>query len=285
VPRRRRRRPGRAPAGPYLYAALRDLIVRAELAPGERLSEAELGGRLGVSRTPIREALGRLRDDRLVEVRPQIGTFVARISPQAVSDAQFIREALECTSVRVSAELATEESMAQLEENLRAQERATDRIDIDAWQLLDDTYHRQICDLSGHPAVWPVNGRAKSHLNRLRGALIARRSGPVDCSLGEGDRDNRSFTPLDLAYTQTLVTQIGGPIPAVGPRSRTSSDENSGSAECQTEDLGARLSCVRAASRRPAVRSKAADRGRSGRDGGPGRCCSPGTADGCRRPG
>jgi DNA-binding GntR family transcriptional regulator len=162
------RRPGRAPAGPHLYAALRDQIVRAELAPGERLSEAELGERLGVSRTPIREALGRLRDDRLVEVRPQIGTFVARISPAAVSDAQFIREALECTAVRVSAELADVESMAQMEENLRAQERATDRIDIDSWQLLDDTFHRQICDLSGHPAVWPVTERAKSHLNRLR---------------------------------------------------------------------------------------------------------------------
>jgi GntR family transcriptional regulator, rspAB operon transcriptional repressor len=161
-------KPRRTSSGPYLYAALRDLIVRAELAPGERLSETELGDRLGVSRTPIREALGRLRDDRLVEVRPQIGTFVSRISPQSVSDAQFIREALECTAVRVAAELATEESMAQLEENLRAQERATSRIDIDSWQLLDDTYHRQICDLSGHPAVWPVNERAKSHLNRLR---------------------------------------------------------------------------------------------------------------------
>src|ERR1700709_2862550 len=161
------RRPGRASNGPYLYAALRDQIVRGEFAPGKRLSETELGDRLGVSRTPIREALGRLRDDRLVEVRPQIGTFVARISPQSVSDAQFIREALECTAVRVAAELANEESMAQLEENLRAQERATDRFDIDAWQLLDDTYHRQICDLSGHPAVWPGNERAKSHLNRL----------------------------------------------------------------------------------------------------------------------
>jgi DNA-binding GntR family transcriptional regulator len=158
----------RGTAGPYLYAALRDLIVRAELAPGERLSETELGERLGVSRTPIREALGKLRDDRLVEVRPQIGTFVARISPQAVSDAQFIREALECTAVRVAAELAGEESMAQLEENLRAQERATDREDIDSWQLLDDTFHRQLCDLSGHPGVWPVNDRAKSHLVRVR---------------------------------------------------------------------------------------------------------------------
>jgi DNA-binding GntR family transcriptional regulator len=162
------RRPGRASSGPYLYAALRDQIVRAELAPGERLSEAELGERLGVSRTPIREALGRLRDDRLVEVRPQIGTFVARISPAAVSDAQFIRESLECTAVRVSAELADEETMAQIEENLRAQERAVARADIDSWQLLDDSFHRYLCDLSGHPAVWPVNERAKTHINRLR---------------------------------------------------------------------------------------------------------------------
>src|ERR1700761_1458406 len=161
-------KPRRTSSGPYLYAALRDLIVRAELAPGERLSETELGDRLGVSRTPVREALGRLRDDRLVEVRPQIGTFVARISPAAVSDAQFIREALECTAVRVAAELADVESMAQIEENLRAQERAIERVDIDSWQLLDDTFHRSLCDLSGPPAVWPVNERAKSHLNRLR---------------------------------------------------------------------------------------------------------------------
>jgi DNA-binding GntR family transcriptional regulator len=167
----RAERPGRprsTQAGPYVYAALRDQIVRAELEPGARLSEVELGERLGVSRTPVREALGRLRDDRLVDVRPQIGTFVARISPQAVSDAQFIREALECSAVRRAAELADEDAMAAIEENLRSQERASDRVDIDSWYLLDDAYHRALCDLSGHPAVWSVNERAKSHLNRLR---------------------------------------------------------------------------------------------------------------------
>src|SRR6201992_3238769 len=162
------RRPGRTSSRPSLYAALRDLIVRGELAPGERLSEPALGDRLGVSRTPVREALGRLRDDRLVEVRPQIGTFVSRISPASVSDAQFIRESLECTAVRVSAELADEETMAQIEENLRAQERAVSRTDIDSWQLLDDSFHRYLCDLSGHPAVCPVNERAKTHISRLR---------------------------------------------------------------------------------------------------------------------
>jgi DNA-binding FadR family transcriptional regulator len=66
-----------------VYAALREAIVRAELEPGRQLSENELAGRLGVSRTPVREALVRLRDERLVEIVPQLGTFVTRISARA----------------------------------------------------------------------------------------------------------------------------------------------------------------------------------------------------------
>jgi DNA-binding GntR family transcriptional regulator len=160
--------PRNAPARMRVYAALRDAIVRAELAPGAQLSENELAEQLGVSRTPIREALGRLRDDRLVEVVPQLGTFVSKISTQAVTDAQFIREALECAAVRPAAERVGDEGIAALEENLRSQERAREGNDLDAWYLLDDAYHRELCDLSGHPSVWPVSERAKSHLNRLR---------------------------------------------------------------------------------------------------------------------
>ncbi len=158
----------RGPARPFVQAAIRDAIVRAELPPGAKLSENELADRFGVSRTPIREALGRLRDDRLVQVVPQLGTYVARISIQAISDAQFIREALECAAIRPAAEQAGEEDVAALEENLRSQERVRESGDLDAWYLLDDAYHRYLCDLSGHQAVWPVSERAKSHLNRLR---------------------------------------------------------------------------------------------------------------------
>jgi len=157
-----------APARLRVYATLRDAIVRAELPPGTQLSENELAERLGVSRTPIREALGRLRDDRLVTVVPQLGTFVAKISTQAVTDAQFIREALECAAIRPAAERAGDDDIAALEENLGSQERSRDSEDLDAWYLLDDAYHRMLCDLSGHPAVWGVSERAKSHLNRLR---------------------------------------------------------------------------------------------------------------------
>jgi DNA-binding GntR family transcriptional regulator len=162
------------------YAALRQAIVRAELEPGRQLSENELAARLGVSRTPIREALVRLRDERLVEIVPQLGTFVTRISTTAVADAQFIREALECACVRRAAELATEDDVAALEDNVRAQEHAQDTDDFDAFYLLDDGFHQAICDLSEHRAVWPVSQRARGHLNRVR-----RLSMPVPSYLGE----------------------------------------------------------------------------------------------------
>lgn len=161
-------RRGGAPARVQVYAALRQAIVRGELEPGQRLSENALSSDLGVSRTPVREALARLRDDRLVEIVPQLGTFVSRISVQAVSDAQFIREALECAAVRRAAELAGEEDIAGLEQTLHSQERARDAGDLDAFYLLDDDFHRALCDLSDHLAVWPVSERAKSHLNRVR---------------------------------------------------------------------------------------------------------------------
>jgi DNA-binding GntR family transcriptional regulator len=175
--RRARLDPGaprrRVPARIFVYAAIRDAIVRAELAPGTQLSENELAKKLGVSRTPVREALGRLRDDRLVEVVPQLGTFVSRISVRAISEAQFIRAALECAAVRRGAELAGDEDIAALEQNLAAQKRAAEGGDLEAWYLLDDAYHHALCDLSGHPTVWSVSERAKSHVNRVRRISLA----------------------------------------------------------------------------------------------------------------
>jgi DNA-binding GntR family transcriptional regulator len=172
-----------------VYSALRDAIVRAELAPGQKLSENDLAGRLSVSRTPVREAIARLREERLVEVVPQLGTFVAPISAQAVADAQFIRESLECAAVRLAAERSTEDDVAALEENVRAQERARDSDDFDAFYALDDAFHQQISHLSGHPMVWSISQRAKGHLNRVR-----RLSLPFGGYLASMVEDHRAIT-------------------------------------------------------------------------------------------
>lgn len=152
----------------HVYLVLRDAIVSAQLEPGQRLSENELAGELGVSRTPVREALQRLCDERLVAIVPQLGTFVTLISPQAVADASFVREALECSAVALAAVRAGDAQIEQLQANLEAQEQAHADHDEHAFDRLDDELHRAICELSGHPIAWVLSRRANGHLDRVR---------------------------------------------------------------------------------------------------------------------
>lgn len=157
-----------APAREQVYLTLREAIVSAELEPGRRLSENELADLLGVSRTPVREALARLRDERLVAIVPQLGTYVTLISQQGVADAAFVREALECSAIRLATPAADETSLAALQANLAAQERAVSEEDAEAFDRLDDALHQSLCDLSGHDVAWTLSRRANGHLDRVR---------------------------------------------------------------------------------------------------------------------
>ncbi len=154
--------------GDRVYLALREAITTAALAPGRRLSENELAGELGVSRTPIREALALLREERLVAIVPQLGTFVTRVSPGAVADAAFVREALECSAVRLAVERIDEEALEALHGNLVAQERAEAEADAAAFDGLDTDFHRVLCEASGHVIAWELVHRADGQLDRIR---------------------------------------------------------------------------------------------------------------------
>jgi DNA-binding GntR family transcriptional regulator len=160
-------------AGLAVYDALSQAIVSTELEPGRQISENEIAEMLGVSRTPVREALARLRDDQLVQIVPQLGTFVSRISVSGVDDAQFLREALECSAVRLAAERADTGDMAQLNAIITAQEVARDEADPSAFLVLDDELHSSLCELSGRPIAWTIVARANGHLNRVRRLSLA----------------------------------------------------------------------------------------------------------------
>lgn len=147
--------------------------MTTELEPGQQVSENEIADKLGVSRTPVREALARLRDDQLVQIVPQLGTFVSRISVAGVDDAQFLREALECAAVRLVAEQADADDLAELHELIARQEQARDAGDPAEFFTLDDAFHSTICELSGRPIAWTIVARANGHLNRVRRLSLA----------------------------------------------------------------------------------------------------------------
>ncbi len=97
-----------AAVGPQLHRLLRERIVRNDIEPGARLSEAEIAAAYAVSRQPVREAFIKLAEEGLVEVRPQRGTFVRKIGIASVMDARFVREAVEADIVRMLAKSATD---------------------------------------------------------------------------------------------------------------------------------------------------------------------------------
>jgi GntR family transcriptional regulator, rspAB operon transcriptional repressor len=156
------------PASHQAYLTLREAIISTELAPGQKLSENELAGELGVSRTPVRECLAKLRDERLVAIVPQLGTFVTLISPTAVADAEFVREALECGAITRAVRRIGPDTLEALQANLNAQQRACAHRDERAFDHLDEDLHRLLCEASGHAIAWTLSRRANGHLDRVR---------------------------------------------------------------------------------------------------------------------
>ncbi len=150
-----------------IYALLRQDIVTLRLRPGERLSENELALRFGTSRAPVREALIRLVDDGLIDVRPQRGSFVSRISLKAMERARFVREALEVAIVRRAAKLGLSDAMrSQLEAAIASQAEA--RGDPERFTQLDDYFHRSFAQGASLDSVWAIIEREKVQFDRVR---------------------------------------------------------------------------------------------------------------------
>ena len=93
----------KSPLREQIYQLIRTLIIIGQLGPGRPVNEVEIAEQLGVSRTPVREAVKRLSDEGLINVYAQNGTFVAGISREALEEAYIIRNALELESVRRAA--------------------------------------------------------------------------------------------------------------------------------------------------------------------------------------
>lgn len=150
-----------------IYQALRHDIVTLGLTPGERLSENDLADRFGTSRAPVREALIRLAEDGLIEVRPQRGSYVAPISLPAMHHARFVREALEVAVVRRAAENGIPTVMERRLRDLVARqgEAAEDAI---RFTGLDDLFHRTLAEAAGEGRVWAIVEREKVQFDRMR---------------------------------------------------------------------------------------------------------------------
>ena len=156
------------PIAVQLHRFVRSLILTLKLVPNEMLSEKELSAQFGVSRTPVREALIKLSEEGLVDILPQRGSFVAPIRIAEVLEAQFIRESLEISVIRRVAATSTQSLNDQLDEALRQQRAAIERLDFDMFLQLDEDFHKMFCDFCELPRGWRVVQNVKGQLDRVR---------------------------------------------------------------------------------------------------------------------
>jgi DNA-binding GntR family transcriptional regulator len=132
------------------YHAIREMIVSLELRPGAVIDERDLMARLGIGRTPIREGLRRLAQERLVEVYPRRGMFVTSVEIRDLASLAEVRSVLESHVARLAAERATDDDRAALDSLLDELETGAD-LDPAELMALDERIHRQVYRSAHNP--------------------------------------------------------------------------------------------------------------------------------------
>ena len=153
----------------YVYRVLKDNIMCLELKPGELLSESDLAKKLNVSRTPIREVLIKLKAEKLIEVKPQAGTYVSLIDWNLIEEAIFIRYNLEKEALKEACENFSDDILMEMEKCLFAQKLIAQKGDnLLEFHNLDKEYHRLLFVGINKSNVWESICNISTHYNRMR---------------------------------------------------------------------------------------------------------------------
>ncbi len=153
----------------YVYRVLKNNIMCLELKPGELLSEADLAEKLNVSRTPIREVLIKLKGEKLIEVKPQAGTYVSLIDWKIIQEAIFVRYNLEKEALKEACKTFSEDILMEMEKCLFAQKLIANKGDnLIEFHNLDQEFHKLLFEGIDKSNVWEVICNISTHYNRMR---------------------------------------------------------------------------------------------------------------------
>ena len=156
------------PLRDVVFNTLRQAILKGELAPGERLMEIQLAERLGVSRTPIREAIRKLELEGLVLMIPRKGAEVAKISEKSLRDVLEVRRSLEELAIELACQRMTEEEINSLEQTQEEFKKAVARGDAMKIAETDATYHDVIYKGTGNDRLVQILNNLREQMYRYR---------------------------------------------------------------------------------------------------------------------
>ena len=205
----------RTRASDSVFEVLRDSILTRVFQPGARLDVKAVATQLGVSPTPVKDAINRLAAEGLIDIRPRSGTYVAEITPQAVAETFEIRRALECLAAETLVPRLTPELDDRFEKLLDALDNPID--DDDSWGLHDDNniaLHLLIVQASGNQRLLELYHSLNAHLTIAR---IHLRRRPDFARLDQERREHRAIVDaLTARDAKRLVEVLGQHIKRAG---------------------------------------------------------------------
>lgn len=167
------------PLGQRVYLTLRNSILNMVLEPGVVLRKGVLCEQLGVSRSPVAEALGKLSTDGLVDIIPQSATRVSQFSVAELREESFLREAVEVAAVIKVALDPTDAQITRLTRNLRLQSLLIKDKDFQGFFDADLEFHQMILQFTGFLKVVAAAGQMSLQLQRARMLLLPEEGRPA----------------------------------------------------------------------------------------------------------
>lgn len=165
---------GYKPLREIVFETLRDAIINQVLRPGERLMEIQLAEEMGVSRTPVREAIRKLELEGFVVMVPRKGAYVAGISMKDIHEVFEVRAALEALAASLAAERITEEELEEMERRLVKEAEETELNNLRSIVEIDTSFHDILYRTARNSRLVHFVNLLQEQLHRFRSASLAR---------------------------------------------------------------------------------------------------------------
>ena len=162
------------------YRTIKTRILENRYQPGHQILEQQLADDLGMSRTPVREALIRLHDEGLVELIPRRGMRIVPLAPEDMQEIYEVLTALEVAAVELAARRPlTAEELAPLDEALQTMETRLAADDLDGWARADARFHKALLTLAGNKRLAGMAATLADQVHRARMITLRLRPRPV----------------------------------------------------------------------------------------------------------
>lgn len=152
----------------YAFRIIKNNIVSLEFVPGTFVSENEIASSLGLSRTPVREAIIDLAKDYVIETIPQRGNLVTLIDLELVEEARFLRQVLDKAVIELACKSKNSEDIVKLEENVQLQEFYLEKKAYEKLYELDDLFHETIYLMAKKTGIYEMRSNMMIHFDRVR---------------------------------------------------------------------------------------------------------------------